>query len=483
MRNAQNGLRLSAVPGGATSRGELRARRSEELYGWHRPLARVNNLNSEVPLSTVSDQRHKQAGDCAVPRRTGLTLRTIAACLCGLALMAGCAPLSRRPVPPAGYTSVRVPGFPPQIRWDGEMTVQQFRRWAATHLAGVERSAGGNPVNILVLSGGGGAGAFAAGVLSGWSQLGTRPPFQIVTGVSVGALIAPFAFLGPHWDKELSVAFLSPKAPRLLDRRMFGWFGALFGWSLFHGAPLRQLVDEYATPRLLRAVAAQTARGRLLLVATTNLDTGEIVVWNMGAIAAQGGPRALWLFRKVLVASASIPGDFPPVLMPVEAGGRLFDEMQVDGSASSSFLFAPGVVTILPGRIQLLDHANVYLVINGHLRERRITTRNSTPEILVRSADTVLVSDSRSRVKLVDAFAERQGANLKVTEIPASYPLGGFMADLEPAAMQALFAYGERCAREHEVWGTALTVLNRISYVHRDAHKQPPSCPVSAAPH
>lgn len=188
----------------------------------------------------------------------------------------------------------------------------------------------------------------------------------------------------------------------------------------------------------------------------------------------------MWLFRRVLVASASIPGEFPPMLMPVEAGGKLFDEMQVDGSASSSFLFAPGVVTILPGRIKLLDDANVYLVINGHLRERRETTRNSTAAILIRSADTVLVSDSRSRVKLVEAFAQRQGADLRVAEIPASYPLGDFTADLQPAAMRTLFAYGERCAREHKVWSTALAVLNRIGRFRRRAHKRPPPCPVPA---
>ncbi len=428
----------------------------------------------------MSDRRPELAGDRAAPPPTARTLKAIGACLAALALMAGCASLSRRPAPPADYSSARVPGFPAQIRWAGEMSVRQFRRWAAIHLSGVERSAAGHPVDILVLSGGGGAGAYGAGVLAGWSQLGTRPPFQIVTGVSVGALIAPFAFLGPHWDEALAAAFGRPKAMRLLTRRMFGWFGALFGWSLYRGAPLRQLVDRYATPKLVRAVAAQAARGRLLLVATTDLDTGQAVVWNMGAIAARGGPRALRLFRTVLVASASIPGDFPPVLIPVKAGGKRFDEMQVDGSASSTFLFAPGVVTILPGRIKLLDGAHVYLIINGHLRERPQTTPNSTTAILVRSADTVLVSDSRSRVKLADAFAQRQGADLKVTGIPASYPLEGTAADLEPAAMRALFIYGERCAREHKVWSTALAVLNRVGRFHRATHRQPPPCPAPA---
>jgi hypothetical protein len=358
------------------------------------------------------------------------------------------------------------------------MTEQQFRHWAASHLAAIERSADGAPVNVLVLSGGGGAGAFGAGVLSGWNRLGTRPRFQIVTGVSVGALIAPFAFLGPRWDPQLSAAFQGENGPSLLERRAFGWLAALFGWSVFRGAPLRSLVDRNVTPALLRAVAAQTARGRLLLVATTDLDSGEIMVWNMGAIAAQGGQPALTLFRQVLTASASIPGVFPPVLIPVRAAHAVFDEMHVDGSASSAFLFAPGIVTILPQEIKPLYGGTIYLVINGHLRTRRRTTPNRTTNILLRSVDTELASDSRARIKLVYSFALRQEMKLRVTEIPSSYRLGGFTTALEPAKMKALFAYGERCATEHRVWGDALGVLNRVASQHSDSTGRPPLCPV-----
>ncbi len=358
------------------------------------------------------------------------------------------------------------------------MTEQETRSWAANHLSGVVHAAGADPVNILVLSGGGGAGAFGAGLLAGWSQLGTRPHFQIVTGVSVGALIAPFAFLGPHWDHQLSFAFHGEHVRSLLETRMFGWLGAAFGWSLYRGTPLRALVDRYVTPALLRAVAAQTARGRLLLVATTNLDTGNLVVWNMGAIAARGGQAALHLFRRVLVASASFPGAFPPVLIPVQTSGRHFEEMYVDGSASSAFLFAPGIVSILPEALTSLRGAHVYLVINGHLRMREQTTPNQTADILTRSANTELTSDSRTRVSLADAFAERQGMTLEVTEIPTSYRIGAFFTALQPARMKALFAYGERCARENRIWSDALTVLNREALSRRVPTPDKPTCPV-----
>lgn len=406
--------------------------------------------------------------------------RTACAALCCGPLVVGCAALTRRPAPPVQYLSAGPAGFPPDIRWSGEMTGSQFQHWAASHLAAIERSADGAPVNVLVLSGGGGAGAFGAGVLSGWNRLGTRPRFQIVTGVSVGALIAPFAFLGTQWDHRLSVAFQGEKGPSLLKRRAFGWLAALFGWSVFRGAPLRSLVERNVTPALLHAVAARAANGSLLLVATTDLDDGEIIVWNMGAIAQQGGLPALRLFREVLVASASIPGVFPPVLIPVTANHRVFDEMHVDGSASAAFLFAPGIVSILPQLIKPLEGGTIYLVINGHLRLRPTTTRNRTSAILLRSIDTDLASDSRARVKLVYSFAQRQGMTLRVAEIPSGYHLGGFTTALEPARMKALFAYGERCAAQRRIWDDALTVLNRVGTERPDRPDGSRRCPVRA---
>ena len=437
-----------------------------------------------VSNRTMSVERGNGTAFRPAQRRPAAILKLLCVCLCCGPLMAGCAALNRRPAPPPEYSDAHPPGFPPTIRWVGEMTERESRDWAASHLAGIVRSAHGDPINILVLSGGGGAGAFGAGLLAGWSRLGTRPRFQIVTGVSVGALIAPFAFLGPQWDPQLSLAFDGTNVPPLLERRLFGWLGALFGWSVYRGEPLRALVDGYVTPALLRAVAARARSGRLLLVATTDLDTGNVIVWNMGAIASQGGRTALGLFRRVLVASASIPGVFPPVLIRVQASSRLFDEMNVDGSASSAFLLAPGIASILPEGITPLNGANVYLVINGHLRPQPISTRNHTTDILMRSVDTELASDSQVRVELAYSFAARQGVRLKVTAIPAGYRLHGLIGNLEPARMRALFAYGERCARENRVWTDALTVLNGVAHAHHTSLAEAPRCPAAgtAAP-
>ena len=183
------------------------------------------------------------------------------------------------------------------------------------------RGASDKPISVLALSGGGADGAYGAGVLVGLDpSSGTRPEFQVVTGVSTGALIAPFAFLGPDWDGKLEEAFTGPAAGALLSPRGFG--ALLFGPSVYRGRPLERLVGHYVDDALLQAVARENARGRKLLVATTDLDRQETVIWNMGEIAASGGPQARRLFRDVLVASASVPGVFPPKLIEVRDGGR-----------------------------------------------------------------------------------------------------------------------------------------------------------------
>lgn len=280
----------------------------------------------------------------------------------------------------------------------------------------------------------------------------------------------------------MRIAFNGITARPLLRYRFLGWLSVLFGWSVFQGGPLQTRVDQFVTPQLLRAVARQSAKGRLLLVATTDLDSEQVVVWNMGAIASVGGPGALKLFRQVLIASASIPGFFPPMLIPVEAAGRRYDELFVDGSTSASILFAPEIVSVLPNRLTPLHGAHVYLVINGQLQERPITTSTRTIPILERSLGTALSSDARARIELAYSFAKRHGMQLRVTEIPVAYPLGGLVRGLDPSRMRRLFHYGERCASDGLIWGHPLEVLNRLAESPRPHRTDPLTCPQPAAP-
>jgi len=196
------------------------------------------------------------------------------------------------------------------------------------------------PASLLAISGGGDRGAFAAGLLVGWTASGTRPEFRVVTGISAGALIAPFVFLGPQYDDVLRSVFTSVRSEDVFHRRSLIIGLATDGMA--DSEPLSRLVAEYVTPQILAAVAEEYAKGRALEIGTTDLDAGRPVTWNMGAIAASGAPGALELFRKIMVASTSIPGEVSPVMIDVEADGRHFQEMHVDGGVITQvFLYPP----------------------------------------------------------------------------------------------------------------------------------------------
>jgi hypothetical protein len=157
--------------------------------------------------------------------------------------------------------------------------------------------------NYLAISGGGEDGAFGAGLLVGWTEAGTRPEFKLVTGISTGALTAPFAFLGPDYDRQLKEVYTNITAKDVLEERSI--LAAVFDDALADNAPLRRLVARYVTQDMLEAIAAENAKGRILLIATTNLDARRPVIWNIGKIAASGNPNALELVRSLLVASVS----------------------------------------------------------------------------------------------------------------------------------------------------------------------------------
>lgn len=250
----------------------------------------------------------------------------------------GCASVARKETPRRCCDIAAPVGFASSVRSVDE-SPRTFEARATRYLTLIRMAAGSGPLNVLAISGGGASGAFGADALVGLSRRGNRPEYQIVTGVSAGALIAPFAFLGSAWDRQLTEAFSGTRSERLLQPRSMPWMGwihALLGRSVYRCEPLEDLVNQFATKEMLQAIAVEAAKGRLLLVATTDLDSEQSVIWNLGAIAAQGGEGARRLFSRVLVASASIPGLFPPVIIPVEELGASFDEMHVDGATTAS---------------------------------------------------------------------------------------------------------------------------------------------------
>jgi hypothetical protein len=382
--------------------------------------------------------------------------RLLGAFLLSGLLLSACAGVPRRGAPVGPVASAIVPGFPADIRWIAS-TRHDVELRSPVMLRQVQRAADGGAVNVLVLSGGGAGGAFGAGALVGLSRRGTRPDFQIVTGVSAGALIAPLAFLGQDWDLQLAEAFSGAPTQHLMHAR---WLGALFGDSVYRGEPLAQLVDRYVTDDLLRAIARESQRGRLLVVATTDLDSEQTVFWNLGLIAEQGGAKAKRLFRDVLIASASIPGVFPPVMIHVEQGGKTYEEMHVDGSAMASLFFIPDIAAILPNPFEPLRDGHLYVLINGPLRTAEATTRDQTLSILKRSAVAALQGGTRAAIEIAYSVAQRHQMSIAVTDIPDVYPFGGAL-EFDMSKMRALFDYGEHCALVGELWSTPIDALDQ----------------------
>lgn len=293
------------------------------------------------------------------------------------------------------------------------------------------------PIRLLALSGGGANGAFGAGVLAGWSRRGDRPVFDVVTGVSTGALSAPYAFLGEDWDDELERAYTEGRASRLvaLDN-----MALLFQPSLFSAAPLRRLVDENVTPEMLAAIAVEHRKGRRLLVATTDLDREETVIWDMGAVAQQGDEASRVLFNEILVASAAIPGVFPPVLIAARDKGQAVYEMHVDGGVNTPFLGIPEALLDWrrpSGQAQ----GEIYVLVNGVLAQRDQATVGTFGAVLSRSYDSMTKTALRRDLMLTESFARRNGMMLKVTSIPPDWPSSSL--DFAPSAMRALFEQAE----------------------------------------
>jgi len=291
----------------------------------------------------------------------------------------------------------------------------------------------------LVISGGGENGAFAAGILSGWSRSGSRPEFGVVTGVSTGALIAPFAFVGQRGDAALKDAYTNISAADVFE------FGGT-DESLTDTWPLKKRIEKAVTADLLKAVAAENAKGRRLLVATTELDSERPVLWDMGAIAQAGTPKALGLFRAIVLASSAVPGVFPPVMIDAATlEGKTFQEMHADGGTTAPFYLAPS--SAIDGSAALrLPTRHVYLIVNNKLTPYFQMAQRNTLSVLGRSLSAAIKAQTKAALTLTRSFADRSGLDLEVAEIDGRFTKET-PAPFDRDYMRALFAHGEALAR------------------------------------
>ncbi len=385
-------------------------------------------------------------------------LRRAAALLMAALLLNGCASYIRLDAPPAAATEeIPVLGLPNARFWldaSPEPLIREGQMMAAREAA----AHGGRPPgaqNFLALSGGGDNGAFGAGMMLGWTAAGTRPEFSMVTGISAGALIAPFAFLGPAYDAALRDVFTGQRAQDilLLPRQAMAIFSLFFGEAIADTSPLSRLIARHANEEMLAAIAAEYAKGRLLLIGTTNLDVQRPVVWNIGAIAASGHPDALGLFRRILLASASIPGAFPPVLVEVQHQGRVFQEMHVDGGATMQvFLYPPSVNLRGEERgLRAPRPRTAHVIRNGRVDVEASNTPRGILSITRRSAATLLHFSGLGDISRIHLTTQRDGVAFRVAYIGREFDHPR-REPFDPAYMRALFDYGFERGRLGDAW-------------------------------
>ena len=356
-------------------------------------------------------------------------LRTACSLALAVCLGACAAAIARNPVPATLENNAQVVGMgPTPIRFWGDQLPANTEaivkeKWAQTRANRPELLAGGRrPVmTSLALSGGGSDGAFGAGLLVGWTASGKRPEFDIVTGVSTGALTAPFAFLGPKYDEALKAVFTESDTGDIAIMRPVR--GLLGGDSLASNSPLAKVVAHYVDEAFLEEVAAQHRKGRRLLIGTTNLDAERPVIWDMGAIAASGRPEALDLFRTVLLASAAIPAVFPPGFIKVSADGSTYEEMHVDGGATREVFLVPTqfMASKVDGRLGIRPIRRTYIIRNGHVAPEYKAVKARTLSIAGRAVSSMIKSQGVGDLYELYVFAKRNGIDYNVAYIPADF--------------------------------------------------------------
>ncbi|HEX4183178.1 MAG TPA: patatin-like phospholipase family protein [Caulobacteraceae bacterium] len=338
----------------------------------------------------------------------------------------GCATPSRLEAPPAPEAAQADPGHG-AVRYfvarDTEGFADEARNAFRKEVAWRQSIGQTGPLpaaNLLAISGGGDNGAFTAGLLNGWTAHGDRPEFKAVTGVSTGALISPFAFLGSRYDGALKSVYTEVSQRNIfLRRNLHGYFSD----ALSDTTPLYDLTARYVDRNMLDQIAAEYAKGRLLLVATTNLDSLEPVVWNMTAIAASHDPRALELFRRILVASASIPGAFPPVMIDVEVDGVHYQEMHVDGGAMSQVFAYPASLNLgaEAAAMGADRQRNLYIIRNARLDPEWASVKRRTLSIAGRAISSLMQTQGIGDLYRIYVTAQRDQIAYNLAYIPPSF--------------------------------------------------------------
>lgn len=375
--------------------------------------------------------------------RSSLPLRFAAFILVAISLI-GCSALERKSAVPAhSLANAQIAGLP-SVRY--LISTQAGVDAMVNDVIALETSRGKNAftgdANYLALSGGGDDGAFGAGLLIGWTKQGSRPSFNLVTGISTGALIAPFAYLGKDYDPILKEVYTSIKPNDVYLERSI--LSGIFSDGLADSSPLYQLISKYVDANFLKKIAYEyETNGRWLLIGTTNIDAGQPVIWNMGRIASIGTPASLELFRRIMLASASIPGAFPPVMFDFLLDEQVFQEMHVDGGASTQVFLYPPSAAVKAKELGIQRRANrqVFIIRNSRLDPRWNETERRTLSVAGRAISQLIQTQGIGDLYRIynTAINDQLGFNLAYIGSDFNEPHN---EEFDTKYMNALFQYG-----------------------------------------
>jgi predicted patatin/cPLA2 family phospholipase len=396
--------------------------------------------------------------------RRGASGRAPFAALAALSVVAlvgaGCATTERLPAVPLSLAGSAVPLNIADARYYADsdadklsaLATQSYNRGVAAGLVPA-RTAAKHPTRaFLAISGGGDDGAFGAGLLTGWSARGDRPQFTVVTGVSTGALSAPFAYLGPEYDEQLKRIYTETGAGDVFQQR--GLIAAVANDAMADNAPLRAKIASLVDQRMVQRIAEEYGKGRVLLILTTNLDQGRSVIWNIGAIAESGHPRSRELIVDVLLASAAIPGLFPPVMIGITVDGRDYQEMHVDGGAiAQAFLYPPSFN--LKAKIKELGvkdaHPAAYVIRNARLYRPEENVERQTLKIAQQAISTMTASSGVNDLYRMYLTSKRDGVAFNIAYIDEDFRVP-YKGPFDRDYMNALFAYGYQVGLGGHEW-------------------------------
>lgn len=331
------------------------------------------------------------------------------------------------------------------IRFWGDRVPENIVELTKTRMSQIEDSNNGtlpHISNYLAISGGAEDGAFGAGLLCGWTESGYRPEFEVVTGISTGALIAPFAFLGSEYDNDLEFLFTQTSTKNILITSFWRKINAVVGYSaLTDTSPLSKKIDKVVTKTLFEKIAVEHLKGRRLYIGTTNLDAQRPVVWDIGALANSQHPFALKIFKDILLASASIPGAMPPVFFNVYDNNKLLQEMHVDGGVTSQVFFYPMSLDIKKLNSLISPNRRLYIIRNSKVGAEYKHTKNNTLSIVGRSIQTLIKSQGIGDLYKILFVAKRDSFEYKLAYIEDDFKHDSNEL-FDPIYMKALFDYG-----------------------------------------